>query len=307
MVFAWYDDYMDLLIIILVLVIGFILLFLFLNKKLEVKQDNTLLEWLKSMDKRLDLQTQKILESQKTIGEMSEIGKSMKDLQNFLASPKLRGGLGEQVLKDLLTESLPSQNFALQYGFRSGVRVDAIIKTSSGIIPIDSKFSMENFKKMHEDESFKKDFDRDIKNRVDEIADKYILPDEGTVDFALMYVPSEAVYYDIVNSNLINYAYKRRVMPVSPSTFYAFLRSVLLSFEGQKIAAEIKTIQAAMRAIHTETEKFADILQTLQTHINNTYNTMSRAATQFLSLSSKVENVQKIGDKKEEKLIEPKS
>lgn len=290
---------MDLIIIIGVLVIGFILLFLFLNKKLEVKQDNTLLEWLKSMDKRLDLQTQKILESQKTIGEMSEIGKSMKDLQNFLASPKLRGGLGEQVLKDLLTESLPRQSFSLQYTFRSGVRVDAMIKTSSGIIPIDSKFSMENFKKMHEDKSFKKDFERDIKNRVDEIADKYILPDEGTVDFALMYVPSEAVYYDIVNSNLINYAYKRRVMPVSPSTFYAFLRSVLLSFEGQKIAAEIKTIQQAMRAIHTETEKFADILQTLQTHINNTYNTMSRAATQFLSLSSKVENVQRIDNRKE--------
>ncbi len=291
--------------IILVLIIGFILLFLFLNKKLEVKQDNTLLEWLKSMDKRLDLQTQKILESQKTIGEMSEIGKSMKDLQNFLASPKLRGGLGEQVLKDLLTESLPRQSFGLQYSFRSGVRVDAMIKTSSGIIPIDSKFSMENFKKMHEDESFKKDFQKDIKNRVDEIADKYILPDEGTVDFALMYVPSEAVYYDIVNSDLIDYAYKRRVMPVSPSTFYAFLRSVLLSFEGQKIAAEIKNIQMAMRTIRTETEKFADVLQTLQTHVNNAYNTMSRAATQFLSLSSKVENVQRIGDKEEKSIVKP--
>ncbi|MDO8515138.1 MAG: DNA recombination protein RmuC, partial [bacterium] len=223
---------METILVLSVLILGFGFLFVFLNKKLEVKQDNTLLEWLKSMDKRLDLQTQKILESQKTIGEMSEIGKSMKDLQNFLASPKLRGGLGEQVLKDLLTESLPRQSFSLQYSFRSGVRVDAMIKTSSGIIPIDSKFSMENFKKMHEDESFKKDFQRDIKNRVDEIADKYILPDEGTVDFALMYVPSEAVYYDIVNSELIDYAYKRRVMPVSPSTFYAFLRSVLLSFEG---------------------------------------------------------------------------
>jgi len=255
------------------------------------------------MDKRLDLQTQKILESQKTIGEMSEIGKSMKDLQNFLASPKLRGGLGEQVLAQLLEQSLPRANYGLQYAFRSGAKVDAVIKTSSGIIPIDSKFSMENFKKMHEDESFKKDFQRDIKSRVDEIADKYILTDEGTVDFALMYVPSEAVYYDIVNSDLVDYAYKRRVMPVSPSTFYAFLRSVLLSFEGQKIASEIKNIQASLRAIHTETGKFAEILQTLQTHINNTYNTMSRAASQFLSLSSKVENVQKIGDK-EENLIE---
>ena len=296
------------MIIIGVLVAGFILLFLFLNKKLEVKQDNTLLEWLKSMDKRLDLQTQKILESQKTIGEMSEIGKSMKDLQNFLASPKLRGGLGEQVLAQLLEQSLPRANYALQYAFRSGVKVDAIIKTTSGIIPIDSKFSMENFKKMHEDESFKKDFGRDIKNRVDEVADKYILPDEGTVDFALMYVPSEAVYYDIVNSELIDYAYKRRVMPVSPSTFYAFLRSVLLSFEGQKIAAEIKTVQQAMRAIHTETSKLAELLATLQSHVNNSYAMMNKVATQFVGLSAKVENVQGIGnggkeDKKPETLI----
>src|SRR3989338_3718655 len=257
---------MDLIIILGSLIIGFICLFLYLERKFTPKSDTTLLEWLKSMDKRLDLQTQKILESQKTIGEMSEIGKSMKDLQNFLPSPKLRGGLGEQVLAQLLEQSLPRANYGLQYAFRSGAKVDAVIKTSSGIIPIDSKFSMENFKKMHEDESFKKDFQRDIKSRVDEIEDKYILTDEGTVDFALMYVPSEAVYYDIVNSDLVDYAYKRRVMPVSPSTFYAFLRSVLLSFEGQKIASEIKNIQASLRAIHTETGKFAEILQTLQTH-----------------------------------------
>ena len=143
---------------------------------------------------------------------------------------------------------------------------------------------------------------------MDEVADKYILPDEGTVDFALMYVPSEAVYYDIVNSELIDYAYKRRVMPVSPSTFYAFLRSVLLSFEGQKIAAEIKTVQQAMRAIHTETSKLAELLATLQSHVNNSYAMMNKVATQFVGLSAKVENVQGIGnggkeDKKPETLI----
>ncbi len=293
---------MDLILILLVLVAGFLVLIIFLNKKLETKQDDTLLEWLKSMDKRLDLQTQKILESQKTIGEMSEIGKSMKDLQTFLASPKLRGGMGEQVLKELLFQSLPKETFNLQFSFRSGVKVDAAIKTTAGIIPIDSKFPLENFKKMHEDQSFQKEFFRDVKSRIDEISQKYILPDEGTVDFALMYVPSESVYYEIVNSDLMDYAYKQRVMPVSPSTFYAFLRSVLLSFEGQKIAAEIKTIQQALRAIRLETSKFAEILSTLQTHINNTYHTMSRAATQFLSLSSKVESVQKI-ENKEENLI----
>lgn len=281
------------IIIIIALVIATATIIYFLRPR----KDATLVQWLASMDKRLDYQTQQILQSQRTIGEMSEIGKSMKDLQEFLVSPKLRGGLGEQVLKELLTQSLPKQSFNLQYTFASGVRVDAAIKTTSGIIPIDSKFTMENFKKMHQDKSFEKDFVRDVKARIDEVAGKYILPDEGTVDFALMYVPSEAVYYEIVNSEagLMDYAYKQRVMPVSPSTFYAFLRSILLSFEGQKIAAEIKTIQQALRAIRTETSKFGELLATLQTHVNNSYSIMSRISTSFANLSSKVDNVQSLG------------
>lgn len=279
------------------------------------KEDTATVEWLKSVDKRLTAQTEQMLtaqraiysklqESAKSIGEMSEIGKSMKDLQQFLASPKLRGGLGEQVLKQLLEDSLPKQSFNLQYSFRGGTKVDAVIKTSSGIIPIDSKFSLENFKKMHQDKAFEKDFVRDVKDRIDEISEKYILTDEGTVDFALMYVPSESVYYEIVNSesDLMTYAYKKRVMPVSPSTFYAFLRSVMLSFEGQKIASEIRTIQQALRAIHSETSKFGDLLSTLQSHITNAYSMMNRVATSFVSLSSKVESVQGLGagEKKKE-------
>ena len=319
--------------------IAVLLLIYFLNKKLSElapKEDTATLEWLKSMEKRLDetaktlnksladssktineslfKQTEQMLnaqraiysklsESAKTIGEMSEIGKSMKDLQQFLASPKLRGGIGEQVLNQLLEQSLPKQSFNLQYSFRSGAKVDAAIKTSSGIIPIDSKFTMENFKKMmaaekeDEREQFKKQFQKDVKDRIDEVSDKYILTDEGTVDFALMYVPSEAVYYEIINADkdLMDYAYRKRVMPVSPSTFYAFLRSVMLSFEGQRIAVEIKTIQQALRAIHTETNKFGELLSTLQSHVTNAYSMMNRVATQFVSLSSKVDGVQGIG------------
>ena len=147
-------------------------------------------------------------------------------------------------------------------------------------------------------------FIADTKDRVDEISRKYILTDEGTVDFALMYVPSESVYYEIVNSedSLMDYAYKRRVMPVSPSTFYAFLRSVLLSFEGQQIAAEIKNIQNNLRAIHTETSKFAELLSTLQTHVNNTYSMMSKVSSQFSTLSSKVDGVQGIGKNRETRI-----
>lgn len=291
------------LIILPALAIATVVIIIFTSKK--SKEDPAMMAWLKSMDARLDRQNQEInrqlQESAKSIGEMSEIGKSMKDLQSFLASPKLRGGLGEQVLKILMEESLPRDAFSLQYAFRNGVKVDAAIRTQSGIIPIDSKFTMENFKKMHADKAFEKDFVRDVKMRVDEIANKYILTDEGTVDFALIYVPSESVYYEIVNNDadLMNYAYKRRVMPVSPSTFYAFLRSVLLSFEGQKITAEIKAIQQNLRAIHQETSKFAELLATLQSHINNSYSMMTRVSTQFGNLSSKVDGVQNLSNKKD--------
>lgn len=285
---------MDLLIILSAIIAGTIAIILYTSRK--SAPDPTLIEWLKATGAKMDRQNEEInrrlQESARSIGEMSEIGKSMKDLQEFLASPKLRGGLGEQVLKVLLEESLPKNSFALQHGFRNGAKVDAAIKTDSGIISIDSKFTMENFKKMHTDKSFEKDFIRDVKDRVDEISKKYILPDEGTVDFALMYVPSEAVYYEIINneSDLMSYAYAKRVMPVSPSTFYAFLRSVLLSFEGQRITAEIKAIQQNLRAVHIETGKFAELLTTLQTHINNSHAMMAKVSAQFANLSRKIEN-----------------
>lgn len=293
------------LIILPAIFIATVAIIYFTNRK--STSDPATLEWLKSMGARLDHQNEeinrKLQESAKSIGEMSEIGRSMKDLQQFLASPKMRGGMGEQVLKILLEESLPKNSYHIQYAFRNGMKVDAAIRTDSGIIPIDSKFPMENFKRMCADKTFEKDFVRDVKDRVDEIAKKYILTDEGTVDFALMYIPSESVYYEVVNNhdNLMTYAYKNRVMPVSPSTFYAFLRSVLLSFEGQRITAEIRSIQGNLRAIHQETVKFADLLATLQQHINNAHSMMTRVSTQFSSLSFKVDTIQKIEAKDEVK------
>src|SRR3989338_7115413 len=221
--------------VILVLILGFAAIFIYLNKKLSNKNsDQTLLEWLKSMQVSLDQANKTLNESlrdtnknitstlqsntkdinqrldnaarvisavQKNIGEMSEIGRGMKDLQEFLRSPKLRGNIGEQVLKELLSQMLPKQSFHLQYTFKSGERVDAAIKTSAGIIPIDSKFPMESFRRMTsakdeaEKKLFEREFERDVKKHIDDIGKKYILTDEGTIDYALMYVPSDAVYY----------------------------------------------------------------------------------------------------------------
>jgi DNA recombination protein RmuC len=199
---------------------------------------NSLQQNTESLNSRLDNAAKVIGEVQKNIGEMSEIGRSMKDLQEFLRSPKLRGNIGEQVLKELLNEYLPKESFNLQYTFKSGEKVDAAVKTSAGIIPIDSKFPMENFRAMmsarSEEDSrvYKKQFERDVKSHIQSISKKYILSDEGTIDYALMYIPSEAVYYEIVNSQtLFEYASSQRVLPVSPTTFYAYLKAILMSFE----------------------------------------------------------------------------
>ena len=147
---------MDLLILLSAILIGFITLALLIRKN---QTSYDLVEWLKSTNERIDGQTRSInqrldnaarfiAEVQKNIGEMSEIGRSMKELEDFLKSPKLRGNLGEQVLKELLNEMLPKNSFHLQYAFKSGAVVDAAIKTENGIIPIDSKFPLENFRRM---------------------------------------------------------------------------------------------------------------------------------------------------------------
>src|SRR5581483_4681099 len=194
-----------------------------------------------------------IAQVSKNIGEMSEIGRGMQDLQEFLRSPKLRGNIGEHILKELLGQMLPKQSFHLQYGFKNGTIVDAAIKTEAGLIPIDSKFPMENFRKMNaaktdaEKNVAEKDFASDVKKHIDAISKKYILTDEGTIDYALMYVPSEAVYYEIVNTaTLFDYASNHRVLPVSPMTFYAYLRAILAGFEGQRISQKAQEILSSI-------------------------------------------------------------
>lgn len=292
----------------------------------EAKPDEALMEWLKTQQKdsqatsraineRLDRAARVIAGVQKSIGEMSEIGRGMKDLQEFLRSPKLRGNIGEQVLKELLGQMLPKQSFNFQYSFKSGVKVDAAIKTAAGIIPVDAKFPMENFRKMigaktdKEKKAFEKDFIKDVKKHIDDISSKYILTEEGTIDYALMYLPSEAVYYEVVNNaDLFDYAGKKRVLPVSPMTFYAYLRAILMSFEGQKIEAKARQILAAIRAVQKDYNKVEDNLSVLGKHIQNAYNQMSNVLSGFTLLGQKLSSTQALGEgtKEEIKQIEIK-
>jgi len=130
-----------------------------------------------------------------------------------------------------------------------------------------------------------------VKKHIDTIAKKYILPEEGTTDYALMYIPSEPVFYEIMSniSELSDYAHKKRVLPVSPATFYAYMRAILMSFEGKKIEERARTILATIRGIKGDSEKFGEALRVLTKHINDTKNTSDLVNSRYISLNSKID------------------
>ena len=323
----------DILILIIVIILGFASLFYFLNKKLSAlskpQTDDTLLEWLKTMqstitnsstqtvrtlqenskqlNERLDNAARVIKDVEKEVGQMSEIGRNMRELQDFLKSPKLRGNIGEQVLKDLISQMFPKNSFFLQYEFKSGEKVDAAIKTDAGILSVDSKFPMENFQKMSktdqhaEKEIYKKEFIKDVKKHIEAISKKYILPAEGTMDFALMYIPSESVYYEVVNiEDLMEYARTLRVYMVSPSTLYAHLQTILLSFEGRKIETKSKELFTILRGMQIDYKKVEENMSVLGKHINNSYSQFSNVSSSLSSLGNKLSSTKNLDIKKEE-------
>lgn len=259
------------------------------------------------MSRRLDEAARVIGALNKHVGEMSEMGRGIRSLQEFLQSPKLRGNIGEQVLKDMIGQTFPKNSFHLQYSFRSGVKVDAVLKTDAGLLCIDSKFPMENFTVMHKGETeadrnqAKRDFIADVKKHVMDISKKYILPEEGTMDFALMYIPSESVYYEIVNlDELMDFARRNRVYPVSPNTLYAHLQVLLLSFQGKELEQKSREVFRLLRAIQKDYEKTGEQLGVLGRHIGNAYNTMSSVTGSFEVLGQKLNRTHMLSGDKEE-------
>jgi DNA recombination protein RmuC len=239
---------------------------------------------------------------QRNIGEFSEIGRSMKSLQEFLQSPKRRGTIGEEVMIDLIKQMFPQGSYFVQYTFKSGSRVDAAIKTDGGMLTIDAKFPMENYVKMYEAEiekdreQYEREFIKDIKRHIDAISEKYILPDEGTLDFSLMYVPSESVFYDLAQIHeVMTYARKKRVYPVSPTTLYAHLQTILLSFAGKQMEVKTKTVFKMLRSMLADYEKIEGSLGVLGKHLTNAYGQMQQVNQGFSLLGHKLKSSQSLG------------
>ncbi|MEK7472418.1 MAG: DNA recombination protein RmuC [Patescibacteria group bacterium] len=295
---------METLLLIIIIIAIIILMVLVLKQK----PSGDLVEWLKSTNVRIDGQSRAIGDRlDNTSKVINDLQKNIAEFNQFLSSPKLRGNIGEQVLKELLKQFLPNESFNLQYTFKSGEKVDAAIMTSAGIIPVDSKFPLENFRKMtaSADSSGESSraFERDVRKHIDDISKKYILTDEGTLDYALMYIPSEAVYYEIVNSQtLFDYAQSKRILPVSPTTFYAYIKAILMSFEGQKIEKKAKEILASLRAIKKDYEKVEENLGTLQKHLVNATNMMGNVYSSFTNLGHKIDHTRNLDNGNSKKL-----
>ncbi|OGI26011.1 MAG: hypothetical protein A3J76_05235 [Candidatus Moranbacteria bacterium RBG_13_45_13] len=222
---------------------------------------------------KLEEQTQKVYEASKDISSLHDI----------LNAPKLRGVMGEFLLENLLSQKLSKDLYVLQYSFKSGEKVDVVVKLKDYLIPIDSKFPLENFRKIIEAENepqkdlHKKQFYSDVKKHIDAIAQKYILPNEGTSDFAFMYIPAENVYYEIIshdfgNKNLFDYAKEKGVIPVSPNIFNAYLGTIVMGLSGMKIAENAKAIFKNIKNLELYFGRIRGDFVALGTHIKNAHN-----------------------------------
>jgi DNA recombination protein RmuC len=213
---------------------------------------------------------------------LEAMGATVTEVQQLLQVPKLRGTIGEVWLEELLGQVLPPAHYEMQHRFRSGERVDAVLRLGDKLVPVDAKFPLEAWQRMlaasgAEAERERRAFLRSLRDRVDEIADRYIRPDEGTYEFALMYIPAESVYYEAVlraddpddGRSVLTHAMRRRVIPVSPHTFYAYLLVILHGLQGLRVERQAREIQEQLGALRQEFEGVWAALETVGTHLAN--------------------------------------
>src|SRR5947199_1318109 len=228
---------------------------------------------------------------------LAEHAKELGQLQRGLRPPKARGAFGELLLGNLLRDRLPADAYQLQYGFKSGERVDAVIKVDR-LAPIDAKFPLDNFERLVDAEDdakrelYEKAFARDVKGHIDAISSKDIRPDEGTYDFAFMYLPSEAIYYELVcgkTGALLTYAHEKRVLPVSPTTLTAYLQVVVLGLKGLQIEQHAHEVMAYCAQLQKDFSKFKDDFDLVGKHLGNAQNKFTDAEKRLDKFETKLE------------------
>ncbi|OGZ21722.1 MAG: hypothetical protein A3D46_01625 [Candidatus Nealsonbacteria bacterium RIFCSPHIGHO2_02_FULL_43_13] len=251
--------------------------------------------------------------------DLKQVQATVKDVSTFqeiFKSPKLRGQWGEASLEHILAQHFPKELYKIQYLFSSGEQVDAVLKLPNDLVlPIDSKFPSENFDKMVkanteiEKDFFKKSFLEDVKNRINEIAAKYILPAEATTEFALMYIPAEAIYYEIVSSlgkelDVAAFAWSKRIILTSPNTLYLTLRTIEHWFKDTQVSKQTHEILKKLAKVHQDAEKLMDDFRKLGSHLRDASSAYGNSEKRLSLLDERVEKLVEIGEYKQ--LKEPK-
>ena len=267
-----------------------------LDRRLE-RFDQTLDRRLDGASKTTTAIHERLGKLDEATGQMMERVRDLARLEQALRPPKARGGFGELLLGNLLQDRLPRDAYELQYTFPSGERVDAVIRVEQ-LVPVDAKFPLDNFHRAVEaatdDERtyHEKAFARDLRGHIDAIAAKYIRPEEGTYDFALMYLPAEAVYYELVSGKtgaLYEYALDKRVFPVSPTTLVAYLQVIALGLRGLQIEQHAQEVMAYVADLGRDFGRFRDDFDVVGKHIGNAETKFAEAEKRLARFEGKLE------------------
>ena len=265
-----------------------------------------------AMSNELKNTREQINQIQQQLGQVQQAGQQMHDtaskLESILGGAKNRGTFGETTLERLLEDSLPRSQYTLQYNFRSGKSADAVIHLrDKKIMAIDSKFPLDAFQRLEvEDEQSRKearkDFVNAVKNHANSIAEKYIVPDEGTLELALMFVPSEAVYYELLRSTdskeiaVDAYCRTKKIVPVSPNTLYAHLSVIAMGLRGMQIEENAKRLSANLDGLRKHLENFSEPFDKIGKHLNNAQQCFTEADKRFDKATNTLENLLNTGD-----------
>lgn len=297
------DPLLLIVLLLLVAILCIAVLVLAQLKKLgSDRSSDPLVQLMGQMNVRLDGAKEYIAKMATELRSMQMIGKNIEDLRSVFTNSKLRGNFGEQVLNDMLANNFPKEQFTLQHKFKDGQTVDAVIVTKDGLIPVDSKFPIDNFRKMlaatteEIRESERREFQKAVKRHVGDISKKYILPGEGTTNFAVMYVPSEASFYEIISGSdeLSDHAQQSRVMMTSPNTMSYFLHILRLGHERIRIEENVQKVWEMLAGFHQETMKFGEQMGVLSRHITNAKGAMDSAQTAYDRLAGKVDQIKQL-------------
>jgi DNA recombination protein RmuC len=262
---------------------------------------------IRTQQEALDRLNKQLLQLAGDSHKIVELGSDLRRLQDILANPKLRGQLGEWSLNNLLANILPPGTFQLQYPFKDGKIVDALIQMPEYSVPIDAKFPLPAFEAIAIADSedarsrARRRFHSDVAKHIDKIASSYIRPAEGTLDFALMYIPAENVYYETVSSvvgedSSLHYALEKKVIPVSPTLLYAYLMTIVMGLHGlqiEKQAGEIRTHLGKLNALFAD---FAGTFDTLGKHLRNAHVQYDEGSTKLTKLGTDLEHIQRPED-----------